>query len=53
MGVIKSDDVFAWADGNKIFCAGCGDPGEAKPMTEDDFEDDVVVTCDVCGERIL
>jgi hypothetical protein len=50
MGVVKQDDVIAWRDGNTI-CAGCGDPGEAKPMTQADFEETDVVTCDDCGEN--
>ena len=55
MGIIKLEDIiaWAWADGNKIICAGCGDPGEAKPLTKDDFEDGDIVICDQCGERIL
>ena len=52
MGIIKVDDIIAWADDNKIICAGCGDPGEAKPLTQDDFDDTYIVTCDECGERI-
>lgn len=52
MGVIKLDDVIAWADGNKIICVECGDPGEAKPPTKEYFEDTDIVTCDECGQRI-
>ena len=52
MGIVKSEDVIAWEDGNKIICEECGDPGEAKPMTEDDFEDTDIVICDKCGGRI-
>lgn len=53
MGIVNQEDVVAWKDGNKIICGDCGDPGEAKPLMKDDFEEDAVVTCDDCGERIL
>ena len=53
MGIINQEDLIAWRDGNKIICASCGDPGEGKPLTKDDFEEGAVVTCDDCGERIL
>jgi len=53
MGIIKESDVIAWESGSQIICAACGDPGEAKPLTENDFEDDVIVICDHCKERIV
>ena len=53
MGIIKSEDLAAWEDGNRIICVSCGDPGEAKPLTENDFDEDNIVTCDQCNERIL
>ena len=54
MGTIKQEDIIAWRDGNKIFCAGCGEPNpEAVPLTAADFEGDDLVTCDECDERIL
>ena len=52
MGVVKSEDLIAWEDGSRIICAGCGDPGEAKPLTENDFDEGDVVICDGCKERI-
>jgi hypothetical protein len=52
MGIIKEEDVIGWRDGNKIICAGCGDPGEGEPLTKNDFEETDIVTCDDCGERI-
>ena len=53
MGVVRSEELFAWKDGNRIFCDACGDPGEANPLTENDFEEGDVVICDGCKERIL
>ena len=55
MGVIKEEDIIAWQDGNRIICADCGDPGEAIPLREDDFDDGDVVLCDSCNppHRIL
>jgi DNA-directed RNA polymerase subunit RPC12/RpoP len=53
MAVIKSEDVIAWEDGNKIICTECGDPGEAIPLTREDFQEDDLVVCDQCRERIL
>ena len=53
MGIFKEEDIIAWEDRSKIICAGCGDPGEGRPMTKDDFADDDIVTCDDCGDRIL
>jgi hypothetical protein len=52
MGIVKQDDVIAWQDRNRIICPGCGDPGEAKPLTKDDFKEGDAVTCDECDERI-
>ena len=50
MGIVKEEDVIAWNDGNRIFCADCGDPGGAYPITSDDFdEDDIVIMPFVVG----
>ena len=51
MGIVKREELIAWADGWKIFCADCSDSGE--PLTEEDFEEDDIVICDFCKERIL
>ena len=53
MGIIKERDVIAWQDGRKIICTDCGDLGEAKPLTKEDFDEGDIVTCDECNERIL
>ena len=49
----KQEDVIAWEDGSKILCLECGDLGEAKPLTRDDFDETDIVICDDCGGRIL
>ena len=53
MGIMKDQDIIAWRDGDKIICAECGDPGEAIPLSENDFANDENVTCDECPKRIL
>ena len=53
MGITKMKDVIAWQDGRKFICPDCGDPGEAKPLTNEDFDEGDIVTCDQCHERIL
>lgn len=53
MGVIKAEDHIGWRDSNRIICAGCGDPGDAEPLTKDGFAPDDIVTCDDCEKRIL
>jgi DNA-directed RNA polymerase subunit RPC12/RpoP len=53
MGIVKSEDVIGWDEDGKIICSDCGESGEGKPLTEDDFKEDDVVTCDHCGRRIL
>ena len=53
MGIVKTADVIGWDYKGVIFCCNCEeDDGEAKPLTEDDFSDDVCVYCDKCGDRI-
>ncbi len=52
MGIVKEEDLIGWRDGNKITCTDCGDPGNAKPLTKDDFEDGDIVICDECDEEI-
>ena len=53
MPIYDQEDVIAWTDASRVICAGCGDPGGAKPMTKDDFTDDAIVVCDNCQERVL
>ena len=53
MGIVKSENLTAWEDGNRIICASCGDPGEAKPLTKDYFDEGDIVICDQYNERIL
>ncbi len=48
MRIVKEKDVIAWRDGNRVICTSCGDSGDAIPLTEDDFADDDIVTCDSC-----
>ncbi len=39
MGIIRRDDLIAWADvGGNIFCTSCGDPGESKPLTKGELK---------------
>ena len=52
MAIVKQDELIGWDDGNKIICVDCGDPCDAKPLTENDFEDTDIVTCDNCNTRI-
>lgn len=59
MGIIKREDVIAWEHTNmndvSILCekclGGCKDE-DLKPLTEQDVNDDDIVTCDECGVRI-
>ena len=59
MGIVKMEDVVAWNRDGAILCPDHGDKdGDDIPMTERDFANDDVVTCDfydgvsVCGKRI-
>jgi hypothetical protein len=52
MGIVKEEDLIAWRDSHTIICPDCGDPGEAEPLTQDDFEETNIVSCDNCGQRI-
>ena len=49
----KEEDVIAWRKDEKIICAGCGDPGGAKELRKDDFDDGEDVTCSKCNKSIL
>ena len=53
MGIVELRDVIAWEDEGRIYCDSCVDNWEAKPLTADDFANDVAVYCDGDGERIL
>ena len=54
MGVIRKEDIIAWQDGQKIICANCGEPTpEAEPLTKDHLEEDVILFCDGCGDRVI
>ena len=66
MGIVNKEDVIGWQETTgdmNILCLDCAgeDPDENhRPLTERDFEDNVIVTCDnykgpagVCDNRIL
>jgi DNA-directed RNA polymerase subunit RPC12/RpoP len=53
MGLVKKEDLIGWEESGKYSCLGCGDSGEGKPLTKENFEEGDIVTCDQCGERIL
>ena len=65
MGIVNKEDVIGWQEttGHRlVLCLKCAgeNPGENyRPLTEYDFEDDEIVSCDnfishnvVCGNRI-
>jgi hypothetical protein len=53
MGIVKAEDVIAWEDQNGgILCFEHGNPDEDAPLTDSDFDEEDIVTCDQCGKRI-
>ena len=53
MGIIKSEDIIAWQEekGADILCDQCCGENDT-PLTSYDLEEDDVVVCDRCHERI-
>lgn len=52
MGIVKMEDVLAWDHEGAIYYLDFEDQGgEATPLTENDFSNQDVVTCDGCHNK--
>lgn len=54
MAIIKAEDIICWREKEtgRILCNTCADVDNDIPLTRQDIDDDAVVICDQCGERI-